>query len=55
MLFGEKEISKRGEGYPLLIINNGHFITQDIALNATVYGYNNVHSKQNAQALVYHR
>lgn len=52
LLFSEKEIRKSGEGYPLLIINNGHFITQDGALNATVYGYNNVHSKQNAQVLV---
>lgn len=52
LLFGEKESRNRGEGYPLLIINNGHFITQDIALNATVYGYNNVHAKQNAQSLV---
>ncbi len=52
VLFGEKESRNRGEGYPLLIMNSGHFITQDIALNATVYGYNNVHAKQNAQALV---
>jgi len=52
LLFGEKESRNRGDGYPLLIINNGHFITQDGALNATVYGYNNVHAKQNAQALV---
>ncbi len=52
VLFGEKESRNRGEGYPLLIMNSGHFITQDIALNATVYGYNNVHAKKNAQALV---
>lgn len=52
VLFGEKESRNRGDGYPLLIMNSGHFITQDIALNATVYGYNNVHAKQNAQALV---
>ncbi|MDP3106259.1 MAG: VWA domain-containing protein [Candidatus Methanoperedens sp.] len=52
VLFGEKESRNRGEGYPLLIMNSGHFITQDIVLNATVYGYNNVHAKQNAQALV---
>jgi hypothetical protein len=52
VLFGEKESRNRGDGYPLQIINNGHFITQDIALNATVYGYDNVNSKQNAQALV---
>ncbi len=52
LLFGEKERRNTGEGYPLLIINNGHFITQDLGLNATIYGYNNVHAKQNAQALV---
>ncbi|MBU4222215.1 MAG: VWA domain-containing protein [Euryarchaeota archaeon] len=52
VLFGEKESRDRGDGYPLLIMNSGHFITQDFVLNATVYGYNNVHAKQNAQALV---
>jgi uncharacterized protein YegL len=52
VLFGEKESQNRGDGYPLLIINSAHFITKDSALNATVYGYNNVHAKQNAQALV---
>ncbi len=52
VLMGEKESRNMGEGYPLLIINSAHFITKDIELNATVYGYNNVHAKQNAQALV---
>ncbi|VVB85528.1 von Willebrand factor type A domain protein [uncultured archaeon] len=52
VLLGEKETSSRGDGYPLLIINSGHFITKNLALNATVYGYNNVRAKQDAQALV---
>ncbi len=52
VLLGEKESRNGGEGYPLLIINSAHFITENIELNATVYGYNNVHAKQNAQALV---
>lgn len=52
MLFGEKEIKNKGDGYSLEIINNGHFITEDLTLNATVYGYNNVYAKQNAQVLV---
>lgn len=51
-LFGEKENRDRGEGYPLLIMNSAHFITEDAAINATVYGYNNVHAKTNAQVLV---
>lgn len=52
VLMGEKGTGSSGDGYPLLIINSGHFITKDMALNATVYGYNNVRAKQNAQALV---
>ncbi len=52
VLLGEKESRNGGEGYPLLMINSAHFITKDIELNATVYGYNNVRAKQNAQALV---
>lgn len=52
VLFGEKESSARGEVYPLLIMNSAHFITEGVALNATVYGYNNVHAKPNAQVLV---
>ncbi len=52
LLFGEKEARDRGDGFPLDIINSGHFITKDVTVNATVYGYNNVYAKQNAQVLV---
>lgn len=48
------EITKPGklDGFPLILINSYHFITSDVSLNATIYGYNNVFTKQNAQALV---
>ncbi len=52
LLFGEKEKRDRGDGFPLEIINNGHFITEDVKLNARVYGYNNVYAKLNAEVLV---
>lgn len=52
VLFGEKESRARGEGYPLLIMNSAHFITEGAELNDTVYGYNNVHAKPDAQVLV---
>jgi len=34
------------------LINSDHFITRGVSLNATIYGYNKVYTKQNAQALV---
>ncbi|VVB85395.1 von Willebrand factor type A domain protein [uncultured archaeon] len=52
LLSGETKTEKRTDGYPLLIINSGHFITRDLTLNATVYGYNSVFAKKNAQALL---
>ncbi|TRZ91142.1 MAG: VWA domain-containing protein [Methanosarcinales archaeon] len=52
VLFGEKESRDTGVGYPLLIMNSAHFITEGVGLNAMVYGYNNVHAKPNAQVLV---
>ncbi len=52
LLFGEVENKKKREGFPLLIINSGHFITKDLTLNASVIGYNNVFTKQNAQSLI---
>lgn len=52
LLFGEMKSKERDEGFPMLVINSGHFITKDLALNATAYGYNNVFTKQNAQTLI---
>lgn len=52
LLFGEIAIPDKMDGFPLLLINSDHFITRGVSLNATIYGYNNVFTKQNAQALV---
>ncbi|MBI5253629.1 MAG: VWA domain-containing protein [Euryarchaeota archaeon] len=50
IVFGEEEIEER-EAYPLAIITKNHFITQNVALNASVYGFNEVTAKTNAQLL----
>ncbi len=52
LLFGEMRNKEQREGFPLLIVNSGHFITKDIVLNATIYGYNQVFTKHNAQTLI---
>ncbi len=52
LLFGEMRNKEQREGFPLLIINSGHFITKDVILNATIYGYNQVFAKQNSQTLI---
>ncbi len=52
LLFGEIANPARMDGFPLLLINSDHFITRGVSLNATIYGYNKVYTKQNAQALV---
>ncbi|HWQ95977.1 MAG TPA: VWA domain-containing protein [Candidatus Methylomirabilis sp.] len=52
LLFDEITNSDNMDGYPILMINSNHFITSGVSLNATIYGYNKVFTKQNAQALV---
>lgn len=52
LLFREISNPEKKDGFPLLILNSNHFITNGISLNATIYGYNNVFTKQNANALV---
>lgn len=52
VLFGEITGKEKMDGYPLLMINSNHFITNGISLNATILGYNEVFAKQNAQTLV---
>lgn len=52
LLFGDIANPAKMDGFPLLLINNDHFITGGVSLNATIYGYNKVFTKQNAQALV---
>ncbi len=51
IVFGEEEIEER-EAYPLTITTKAHFITQNVALNASIYGFNEVTAKTNAQLLV---
>ena len=52
LLFGEISNPAKMDGFPLSLINSDHFITRGVSLNATIYGYNKVFTKQNAQALV---
>ncbi|MCZ7361820.1 MAG: VWA domain-containing protein, partial [Candidatus Methanoperedens sp.] len=52
LLFRELKNKEKKDVFPLNIINSGHFITKDLTINANVYGYNNVFTKQNAQALI---
>lgn len=52
LLFGEITNPGKMDGFPLLLINSDHFITRGVSVNATIYGYNKVFTKQNAQALV---
>ena len=52
LLFRELKDKEKKDVFPLIIINSGHFITRDLTINANVYGYNNVFTKQNAQALI---
>ena len=52
LLFGEISNPAKMDGFPLSLINSDHFITGGVSLNATIFGYNKVFTKQNAQALV---
>jgi hypothetical protein len=52
ILFGEPEDSKFGEQFDLFIINQYHFITQGLLLDASLYGYNQVVPRANAIQLV---
>ena len=52
LLFDVRTNPDKIDGFPLLMINSNHFITSGVSLNATIYGYNKVFTKQNAQALV---
>ena len=52
ILFGEPEETKFGEIFDLFIINPYHFITWGLALDANLYGYNQVIPKSSAQLLV---
>lgn len=52
ILFGEPEQKTAGSAFDLFILNSNHFITEDLALDAVLYGYNQVVPKQSAQLLV---
>ncbi|KYK25091.1 hypothetical protein AYK26_02760 [Euryarchaeota archaeon SM23-78] len=52
ILFGEPEESKFGELFDLFILNPYHFITQNLELDASLYGFNQVIPKSSAQLLV---
>ncbi|MBT7902934.1 VWA domain-containing protein [Candidatus Woesearchaeota archaeon] len=52
ILFGEPEKEDVGEAFGLFILDPSHFITDDLILNAVMYGYNQVVPKTAANLLV---
>ncbi len=52
ILFGEPEKKDVGTAYSLFILNPNHFITEDLDLDAVLYGYNQVVPKVNAEELI---
>ena len=52
ILFGEPEESRFGELFDLFILNPYHFITQNLELDASLYGFNQVIPKSSSQLLV---
>ncbi|MBN1793132.1 VWA domain-containing protein [Candidatus Woesearchaeota archaeon] len=52
VLFGEPSESKFGEVFDLFILNQYHFITQGLALDASLYGFNQVIPKPNSLSLI---
>ena len=52
ILFGEPEETRFGELFDLFVLNPYHFITQNLELDASLYGFNQVIPKSSAQLLV---
>jgi len=52
ILFGDPEESKFGELFDLFVLNQYHFITQNLELDASLYGFNQVIPKSSAQLLI---
>jgi len=53
ILFGETtEQERKQDKYPIVILNNNHFITEDLKTSAVVYGFNTVTPKSTARLLV---
>jgi len=50
-LFGDPS-KKKGEGFDVLIEDEKHYITEDLILGSSVYGYNEVVPKNSAQLLI---
>ncbi|MBW2963887.1 VWA domain-containing protein [Candidatus Woesearchaeota archaeon] len=52
ILFGEPEKKEVGTAFSLFVVDPYHFITEDLELNAVLYGYNQIVPKANGQLLV---
>ncbi|MBI5398350.1 VWA domain-containing protein, partial [Candidatus Woesearchaeota archaeon] len=52
ILFGEPRQKKAGSAFDLFILNSNHFITEDLELDAVLYGYNQIIPRQSAQLLI---
>jgi hypothetical protein len=52
ILFGEPEESKFGEVFDLFTLNPYHYITKDLDLEASLYGFNQVIPRPSSQQLV---
>ncbi len=52
LVFGDTEISANKRVFPLDIINEDHFITENLDLNAKIYGFNQIVPKNSAKMLV---
>lgn len=52
ILFGEPVDLDQGDAYDLVALNEHHFITQDLDLQATLFGYNQVRPKSASQLLL---
>ncbi len=51
VLFGEPEEGEEDDNYGIVVVNSGHFITQNTDPNAVMKGYNQVIPKSSAQLL----
>ncbi|MBS3159481.1 VWA domain-containing protein [Candidatus Woesearchaeota archaeon] len=52
VIFGDSETSGSRGAIPVVIYDDQHFITQDISLNAVIYGYNIVAPKLSSNLLI---
>ncbi len=52
ILFGEPEKKEVGSAFSLFVLDPYHFITEDLDIDAVLYGYNQVVPKANADLLI---